>query len=66
MSNTHDMTYSPRPVNRRAEWTVGVLLALSLVGFALSFLTPYSGVVQLCCLFAIVYALFVTHIYNLV
>lgn len=56
----NNVSYSPRSANNRAKILVIGLLAAALIAFIASFYIPtYGGTVQLCCLFAIVYALFV-------
>lgn len=59
MTEHEGISYTPRAVNRRAGWAVGILLGLAAVVFALSlFFSEYGGTLQLVSLFMIVYALF--------
>lgn len=60
MNKTPDVTYSPRPANNRAKGLVVALFGAAVAGFAASFRIPdYGGIVQLFCLFLVVYALYV-------
>ena len=60
MSTTPDVSYTPCAVNARAKGAVGMLSASAALGFGLSFLLgEYGGIIQLCALAAIVYALYI-------